>query len=75
VGLERHRVEHGLKKRPGHAPIGLLDQLRDGELAGPVDGHEEIEFPLGGVHLGNVPSRQIAAQSPTGRWMWTYPIG
>ena len=37
----------------GHFP-GFLDQLSEGELRGPVDGHEEVELALGGAQLGDV---------------------
>jgi hypothetical protein len=33
---------------------GLLDWLGEGELAGPVDGHEQAWFAFGGLHLRNV---------------------
>ena len=32
----------------GHFP-GFCDQLSEGELRGSVDGHEEVEFALGGA--------------------------
>lgn len=31
-----------------------LVQLDIGEFAGPIDGHKEVELPLGGLHLGDV---------------------
>jgi hypothetical protein len=34
--------------------IGLFHQLDEGELAGPVDGDEQIELALDGLHLGDV---------------------
>ena len=34
--------------------VRLLDELGEGELAGAVDGHEQIELAFSGVHLGEV---------------------
>jgi hypothetical protein len=36
------------------AAARFFDELDDRELRGPVDGHEEIEFALGGAHLRQV---------------------
>ncbi len=85
----RHGLEHVLQELPRRLPVGLLDELGDGELAGSVDAREEMKLPLGGLNLGDVPSRQIASQSPVplpgrvmrsmipggGQWMWKNPIG
>jgi len=41
-------------------PIGngsnqvLFDKPGEGELAGAVDGHEEIELPFSGLHLSDI---------------------
>ena len=37
----------------GH-PSGLIDQLDEGELAGPIDGDKAEQFNLGRLHLCNV---------------------
>jgi hypothetical protein len=39
---------------PGCPPVGLLDQLGNRKLAGPVDGNEEIELALCGLNLCDV---------------------
>ena len=42
-------------QEPGRDHLGgLLVQFGIGELAGAVDGHEEIELAFGRLHLGNV---------------------
>ncbi len=43
-----------LQKLPRRSPVGLLNQLGDRVLAGSVDGNEEIELTLGGLHFGDV---------------------
>ena len=35
-------------------PVGLIDPLDEGELAGPVDANEREQFALGGLRLGDV---------------------
>lgn len=51
-------VGNSFDQRPqevrGHAHGGFLVQLDEGELGGPVDGHEQIEPALLGADLGNV---------------------
>ncbi len=85
----RHGLEHVLQELPRRAPVGLLDELGDRKLAGAVDAHEEVELAFSSLYLGDVPSRQIASQSPVplpgrvmrsmipggGQWMWKNPIG
>ncbi len=44
VGLVGYGFEHMLEELPCRPPIGLLDELGDGELAGSVDAHEEVEL-------------------------------
>ena len=34
--------------------VGLLDQLDEGEFGGAVNGHEEVEFAFGGLHVRDV---------------------
>jgi hypothetical protein len=38
----------------GGSHVGTLDQLREGELRGAIDGHEEVQLALGGAHLGQI---------------------
>ncbi len=59
VGKDRmdpvwHNPEQVFQELPCCSPIGFFNELGNGELAGPVDGHEEIELALSGLHLGNV---------------------
>src|SRR5215211_2868963 len=51
VGYGRDQVSEEVA---GNAARGLLVQLSKGELGGAVDGHEEVEAALFGVHLGDV---------------------
>ena len=51
----RHGLEHVLQELPRRLPVGLLDELGDGKLAGSVDAREEMKLPLGGLNLGDVP--------------------
>ncbi len=39
---------------PSRAPIGLVDQLGDRELARAVCANEQIELAFGGLHLGDI---------------------
>ncbi len=71
----RYGLEHVLQELPRRAPVGLLDELGDRKLAGAVNAHEEVELAFSSLYLGDVPSRQIASQSPAGQWMWKNPIG
>ena len=42
-------------KEGGRSPrVSLFHEFDDGELRGPVDGHEQIELAFGGSHLGQV---------------------
>jgi hypothetical protein len=36
------------------AHVGVLDQLHEDELGGPIDGHEQIELAFGGAYLGDI---------------------
>jgi hypothetical protein len=38
--------------------VGLFDEFDDGELRGPVDGHEQIEFALGRSYLSQVDMKE-----------------
>ncbi len=51
VGGSGHQAAQELGR---HHLARLLVQLRVGELGGAVDGHEEIELALGGLHLGDI---------------------
>jgi hypothetical protein len=52
-------VEEKLQELPCRLPVRLLDQLRNGELARSVNGHEERELAFDCPQLGDVPYRQI----------------
>ena len=43
----RHVLQQVLQELPGGLSASLVDQLRDSELAGPVDGDEQIELAFG----------------------------
>ena len=47
-----HGRDEGPKEVARDPARGLLVQLGEGELGGAVDGHEEVEPALLGVHLG-----------------------
>lgn len=49
-----HGFQQVFQELPGRSPIGLVDQLRDRELAGAVDGDEQVELAFGSLHLGDV---------------------
>jgi hypothetical protein len=34
--------------------VGVLGQLHEDELGGPIDGHEQIELAFGGAYLGDI---------------------
>lgn len=46
--------DEGFKECGGCDAVGAFDQLDEGELAGAVDGNEEVELAFGGLHLGDV---------------------
>ena len=48
------RFEQAFQELPCGAPVCLLDQLGDCELAGAVDCHEEIKLAFCRLHLGDV---------------------
>ncbi len=50
----RHGSDERLEEGGCGDPRCALDQLSEGELAGAVDGNEEVELSFGGVHLGDV---------------------
>lgn len=54
VDLVRHGPQQVLQELPGGSPVGLVDQLGDGELAGAVDADKQIELAFGGLHLGDI---------------------
>jgi hypothetical protein len=54
VDTVRNGFYECFKKICGRTHICFFDELDDRELRGPVDGHEEIEFALGGPHLRQV---------------------
>jgi AraC-like DNA-binding protein len=57
VDLIRHGGDQGAQEVSGGACGGLLMQLDEGKLAGPVYGHEEVEFAIVVPPLDYVASR------------------
>ena len=49
-----HGGDKGLQEGARGLRIGLVDELSDRELGGAVDGDEEIELALRGLHFGDV---------------------
>jgi hypothetical protein len=49
-----HGGDEPFEEGRGRDAGGAFDQLDEGELAGPVDGNEEVELAFGGLHLGDV---------------------
>lgn len=43
-----------LEELPCCPAVGLVDQLRDRELARAIDADEQVQFALGGLHLGDI---------------------
>ncbi len=58
VDLIGHGFDQGLEEAGRCPGVGFLDELREGELGCPVDGHEEVEFPLFGSDLGDVDMKE-----------------
>ena len=54
MDLVRNGGDQGHEEGGGGDAGRVLDELREGELAGPIDGHEEVELAFGGLHLGDV---------------------
>ena len=58
VDLVRHGVQKQLQEFPGRLSVRLFHQLRHGELAGSVNGHEEIELAFCSPQLGDVDMKE-----------------
>src|SRR5512132_1990098 len=54
VDLRGHGRDEGRGEGRGSDAVGFVHQLDEGELAGPVDGNEEVELSFGGLQLGDV---------------------
>jgi hypothetical protein len=50
----RNRFNERFEERRGRSHVGSLHEFNDGELRGAVDGYEQGELALGGLHLGLV---------------------
>lgn len=50
----RDDAQEMFEEFPGRLPIGFLNQLCDSELAGPIDGDEEIQLAFSSLDLGNI---------------------
>jgi hypothetical protein len=61
VDLVGHGFEHVLQELPGRLPVSSCNELSDSELGSSVDTDEKVELSLGGLNLGNVPSRGLQA--------------
>jgi hypothetical protein len=60
-----HGFEQVLQKPPSSLSISRFNELGDRELGCPVDANEKIQLPLGGLYLGNVPSRADSDAAPS----------
>ena len=71
-------IRHGSDQIPqelgGDHLAGLPVQFDKGELAGPVDCHEEAQLALGGLHLGNIDVERGTCPPPV-RGPCRAPIG
>lgn len=54
VDTVRHGFQQVLKELPRCAPVSLVDQLGDRELARSVYADEQVKLAFGGLHLGNI---------------------
>lgn len=54
VDAIRHGFQQIFEELPRGAPLGLVDQLSDRELARAVDANEQVELAFGGLHFGNI---------------------
>ena len=70
VDLVRDGLDQSTEEVCGVAPRDRLAEFDKGELRGPVDGDEEIEFAFGGSNLGNIDvelSNRISLELPLRR--------
>ena len=61
MDLIGHGLKHVLEELPGSLSVSRCNELSDSELGRPVDADEQVKLALGGLHLGNVPSRGLLA--------------
>lgn len=54
MDLVRNNPDEAAQEHRGNGSVGCMVQLRIGELAGAVDGDEQIEFAFFRVHFGDV---------------------
>jgi len=54
VDLVRHGLQQLFEELPGGSSVGLVNQLGDSELAGAINGDEQIEPALGRLQLGDI---------------------
>ena len=54
VDPARDDAQEMFEEFPGCLPIGFPDELCDSELAGPIDGDEEIQLAFSSLDLGNI---------------------
>ena len=54
VNAVRHGFQQVFEELPRRAPVSLVDQSGNRELARAVDADEHVELAFGGLHLGDV---------------------
>lgn len=77
VDLVWHRLKQMLQKLPGRFAVGFLNQLRNRELAGSVNGNKEIWLAFLRSHLSNI-DMEIAdgvALELLALWLVTFDAG
>lgn len=50
----RHGLEQVFEELPGCAPVTLVDQLGERELARAIDAAEQVELALDRLHLSHI---------------------
>ena len=54
MDLVGYGLDQGDQEGRGRGSAGLRNKLDEGEFAGPIDGHIEIELTFGGAYFGDV---------------------
>jgi hypothetical protein len=58
MDVVRNRLDKRFEEGRCGAHVGVLHQLNEDELGGPIDGHEEIELAFGGAYLGDIEMKE-----------------
>ena len=66
----RHGFQQVFQELPCCPSISLVDQLRDGELAGAVNADEQVELAFGSLHLSNVDVEEADGVALEGLPLW-----